>query len=135
MNLPPNSRVQDAIAAAGGITEDANVENLNLAAQLDDGSQVVVPAVSRAASPADTGSAPASTEQPQGESVAQIVNINTASQTELETLPGVGPVTAQKIIAYRQENGAFSTIEEIQKVSGIGPATFEKMKHLLSVEP
>ncbi|MBT3389738.1 MAG: competence protein ComE [Chloroflexi bacterium] len=134
--LPPESRVQDAIAAAGGFSEDAQTENLNLAALLEDGSQVIVPIVASANNtPAVAESSPIIADPPQGESVAQIVNINTASQAELETLPGVGPVTAEKIIAYRQENGAFSIIEEIQNVSGIGPATFEKMKPLITVDP
>lgn len=133
--LPPGSRVQDAIAAAGGFSENAQGENLNLAEQLEDGSQVIVPAVTKVETPAGAESSPISNAPPLGESAAQIVNINTASQAELETLPGVGPVTAEKIIAYRQENGAFSIIEEIQNVSGIGPATFEKMKPLITVDP
>lgn len=133
-DLPLDSRIQDAIQIAGGFTENAQQEGINLAAKLQDGDQVQVPAQRTSAAPL-TGET--STEyadrQTSGISTFSIVNINTASQEELETLPGIGPVTAEKIIEYRQANGDFSSIEGIQKVSGIGPATFEKIKDLITV--
>jgi competence protein ComEA len=124
--------VKDAIQKAGGMTEKAIQARINLAAPLEDGHQVVVPeegqelAVQTASEATDGGeTAQTGLNEP--------LNLNTASQQELETLPGVGPVTAEKIIAYREEQD-FSRIEEIQKVSGIGPATFEKLKDLITVE-
>jgi len=132
--LPLDSRVQNAVQIAGGFTEDAQLEGVNLAAKLQDGDQVQVPAQRTFAIPvAGSESIQNTAEQSSGISTFTIVNINTASQAELETLPGIGPVTAEKIIEYRQTNETFSTIEEIQKVSGIGPTTFEKIKDLITV--
>lgn len=139
--LSPESRVQDAITAAGDFTSQADVTALNLAAPLQDGSQVQVPAhapVETSSPTAVSSSKPQEppsqpTEQPSAPSAIILININTASQEELETLTGIGPVTAEKIIAFREENGAFTSIEEIQKVSGIGPATFEKIKDFITV--
>jgi len=138
--LPQESRVQDAIEAAGGLTGDADPSGINLAAPLEDGTLIKIPARQPTATPApERPAAPAATSPPQAESPSSasggdLININTATQEELETLSGIGPVTAQKIIAYRQENGPFTTIEEIQKVSGIGPATFEKIRDFITVE-
>ncbi len=135
-SLPVNSRVKDAIEAAGGCTEEALTENLNLASPLEDGQKIWVP------HPA-TGTPPeAGGESEEGESRAGLIplapssgkiNINTATLEELETLPGIGPVTAQKIIDFREAEGPFLYIEEIQKVSGIGPATYEKIKDQITV--
>jgi competence protein ComEA len=140
--LSPESRVQDAITAAGGFKAQANEAGLNLAAPLQDGSQVQVPAQTPVAIPSLTAAsfpkAQESPSQPTGQAseppVVILININTAGQEELETLTGIGPVTAEKIIAFREENGAFTSIEEIQKVSGIGPATFEKIKDFITVD-
>lgn len=133
-DLPLDSRVQDAIFAAGGFADDAQIDGVNLAAKLQDGDQVQIPTQRTSALP-ETGSESSqnSGEQSSGTSTFSIVNINTASQAELETLPGIGPVTAEKIIEYRQTRGGFPRIEEIQKVSGIGPATFEKIKDQITV--
>ena len=117
------------------MTEKANEGAVNIAASLEDGLQVDVPQEKEQPAPRSDGdstvvgevheeSAPAKTSYP--------IDLNTASQQELETLPGIGPVTAQKIIEYRQEN-EFTIIEDIQKVSGIGPATFEKIKEMSTV--
>ena len=138
--LPPESRVQDALAVAGGLTDEAEAAGLNLAAKLEDGQQVTVPTQIRV-----EVSTPQTPEQPQaGDPPTEapstsgpnfsLININTATQGELETLSGIGPVTAQKIIAFREENGPFTSIEEIQKVSGIGPVTFEKISGFITVE-
>jgi competence protein ComEA len=139
--LSPESRVQDAITAAGGFTSQADMTALNLAAPLQDGAQVQVsaqapvetssPTAVSSSRPQEPPSQP--TEQPSAPPAIILININTASQEELETLTGIGPVTAEKIIAFREENGAFTSIEEIQKVSGIGPATFEKIKDFITV--
>ena len=132
--LERGSRVQDAIQAAGGITLDGDTQALNLAAPLEDGALVYVPLqieaqpmmmTPGAAIPSQAGNpAPA----PGG-----LININTASQSELESLPGIGPVLAQRIIEYRQSHGPFSNAEEIMDVSGIGPGIFKKIKDLITV--
>lgn len=137
-SLPINSRVEDAIQKAGGMTEEANSNAVNLATTLQDGLQIHVPLKSE---PAILGSGvTSSSEREEGgekqtgsTTISYPININTASQAELENLPGIGPVTAQKIIEYRQEN-EFLIIEDLQKVSGIGPATFEKLKELITVD-
>ncbi len=125
--LPKGARVQDAISAAGGFLADADKSGINLARQLEDGELLDVPFGEGATIVLPTPGvevAPSETE---------LININTAAQFELESLPGIGPTTAQKIIEYREENGPFATIEDIINVSGIGPATFERIKDLITV--
>ena len=138
--FPEGARVQDAIDAAGGLLADANDTALNLAAPLEDGQQLDVP-YNNGAEPDQTASTvdlPSSEESTPDESStensdAELVNINTATLDELDSLPGIGPTTAQKILDYREANGPFSTIEEIMDVSGIGPSTFEEIKDLITV--
>lgn len=130
--LPRESRVRDAVEVAGGFSEDARYDAINQAAFLEDGSQLFVPTLNQAATSPDAVQSSADASQPEGGQPLVIININTASQAALETLPNIGPVTAQKIIAYRQEFGNFVSIEELQKVSGIGAATFEKIKDFTS---
>jgi competence protein ComEA len=129
------SRVQDAITAAGGLSSDADLSALNLAARLEDGQQLNVPA-GGGSSPAATAtagfrvltpSAPTSTPS------SRLININTASAEDLATLPGIGPTTAQRIIEYRTENGPFARIEDLMNVAGIGPATFDNIRNLITV--
>jgi competence protein ComEA len=135
-DLPASSRVGDAIEAAGGWSQDANEVALNLAKELQDGDQVRVPTVLEGEDdsiPQNDPSRFSSIEDP-ATIPDQIVNINTASSEELQTLPGIGPVTAEKIIAYRLENGDFEKIEDIQKVYGIGPAKYEAIKDLITIE-
>ncbi|MBN2547742.1 MAG: ComEA family DNA-binding protein [Anaerolineales bacterium] len=130
-SLAPGSRVEDAIRAAGGFSADANSSALNLAALVQDGERVMAPTLP----PAITAGAPAvrsGTAEPLLEA-GQLININTASQTELESLPGIGPVTAQQIIAYREANGPFAQIEDLMDVPGIGEKTFEKIRDLITV--
>lgn len=127
-DLPPDSIVRDAIDAAGGANSEADLENINLAKVLNDGDQVYVPRIGEAPTPAPPGAegeAPAATGP---------VNLNTGTQADLETLPGIGPAIAGRIIEYREANGPFATIEDIQNVSGIGPATFENIKDFITVE-
>lgn len=134
--LPLGARVMDALEQAGGFRTDANQEALNLAAPLQDGERLTIPVkptpqpTASAASPNESSSSPA-VEPP---APTGLIDINNATQEELESLPGIGPVTAQKIIAYRQEHGPFFSIEAIQKVSGIGPVTFEKIKPLITIQ-
>jgi competence protein ComEA len=136
--LPPDSRVGDAVEAAGGWTDEANTAVINLAQPLVDGMQIYVPAeneVVEALPPVVT--APDSfTRSGDGLDVANVgglVNINTAGLEELDALPGIGPSTAQKILDYREEYGRFNTIEELMNVSGIGEAKFGSVKELITV--
>lgn len=133
--VSPGSRVQDAIQAAGGFIDESDPAGLNLAALLQDGDLVRVPYKSTAGAtavlPANRLGEPAINPEP-GRAGGRI-NLNTATAEALETLPGIGPVTAGKIIAYRAEHGPFATIEAIQDVSGIGPATFAKIQDLITV--
>lgn len=134
--LPGDARVQDAVQQAGGLSAEADSQAINLAARLKDGERLVIPALSTQAQIDPTGvsrsseipTAPAASATP-----SFPINLNTASLEELDYLPGIGPVTAQKIISYRNEHGPFPTIEAIQDVPGIGPATFDKIKDLIRV--
>ena len=123
--LPPGAIARDAVEAAGGITDDAMLDQINLARKLKDGDQVYIPAEGEAIVVEGEG---------EGEVVVTgPVNINIATQEQLETLPGIGPAIALRIIEYREENGLFETIEDIQNVPGIGPATFENIRDLITV--
>jgi competence protein ComEA len=130
--LADGSRVQDAISAAGGFLADAEKAGINLARVLEDGEQLDIP-YQEGSSPVIT-EAPAVTEAPVNSS-AELININTASATELDSLPGIGPSYAQKIIQYREQNGPFQTTEDIVKVTGIGSGTYERIKDLITVGP
>ncbi len=127
--LPRGSRVNDAVQAAGGLTADAAVERINLAAPLKDGQQVLVP--SKLETTAQTGSPSASS--PTGAEANALININSALPEELDQLPGIGPAKAKEIIAYHDTNGPFLSIEDIQLVPGIGPALFEQIKDRITV--
>ena len=127
--LPNGSRVQDAVQVAGGFTEQANPESINLAAILLDGQKILVPQHTPMVDPDQSKLATI----PVG--ITYPLDLNTVDQVALETLPGIGPVTAEKIIAYRQEHGPFTSIQQIQDVSGIGPATFEQIKEFITVSP
>jgi competence protein ComEA len=127
--LPQGARVQDGISAAGGFLAEAEKANINLAQSLEDGEKLDVPFVE--------GSSPVlATPLPEVEVITtELININTASIAELDTLPGIGPTTAQKIIDYREQNGPFVNAEDIINVSGIGPASYERIKDLITVGP
>ena len=121
VTLPLGARVEDAIAAAGGLADDADPAQLNLAALVADGSQIIIG--TKDDPRGDINGATAA-----GGSAGGLVNLNTASEAELETLPGIGPVTAQKILAWRAEHGRFTAVAELQEVSGIGPKTLAQLE-------
>ncbi|NDJ87313.1 MAG: hypothetical protein GYB66_15650 [Chloroflexi bacterium] len=125
LTLPPGSRVEDAIEAAGGPTDDADLEAVNLVQILQDGDMITVPPLDDevaglAATP--TRNAP------------RIVNINLAGLEELQTLPGIGEKTAEAIIAYREENGPFESIDDLVNVPNIGEGTLEDLRPLITVD-
>ena len=131
VELPAGSRVIDALAAAGGARPGVDTADLNLARPLVDGEQIVVgldvpsaPSGSAGGVPPAVGSTTAAPPS---------VDINTADQTELETLPGIGPVTAQSILAWRTENGLFSSVDQLLDVSGIGEATLADIEPFVHV--
>ncbi len=129
--LPVQSRVVDAVEAAGGLAENASPGSVNLAAELKDGSHIYIPARNPSLENS-TGLVGSSVGISESGEMISLVNINQASLEVLIGLPGIGPVTAGKIISYREEQ-LFTKIEEIQKVPGIGPATFEQIKIYLTV--
>jgi competence protein ComEA len=125
-------RVVDAVNAAHGAKKDANLDGLNLAAPLTDGEQILVP--SSAGPGAVPGVVPVAGGVPGVAGAAGApVNINTAAEAQLEELPGIGPVLAQRIIDYRTEHGPFPTVDALDDVSGIGPATMEDLRDLITV--
>jgi competence protein ComEA len=123
--LSEGARVADALARAGGATPKAQLELVNLAAPVADGEQIVVPRRGAVAPAATDGGA--ATGVPSGP-----IHLNTATLEQLDSLPGVGPVTAQKILDYRQEHGAFGSVDELDAVPGIGPARLEQLRDLLA---
>jgi competence protein ComEA len=123
--LAQGSRIADAVARAGGATGKADLAQVNLAAPLADGEQVVVPRRGGVASATSTGGA-ASPGAP-----AAPVQLSTATLEQLDTLPGVGPVTAQKILDYREKHGAFSSVDALDAVPGIGPKRLEQLRDLV----
>jgi competence protein ComEA len=121
--LSEGSRVADALRRAGGTTRKAQLELVNLAARVADGEQVVVP---RRGSNAAAAGSPAKAGQ------SGPVHLNTATIEQLDSLPGVGPVTAQKILDYRQEHGAFGSVDELDAIAGIGPARLAQLRDLVA---
>lgn len=123
--LPQDSIVKDALVAAGGATEDADLERINLALPVTDGQQIHVPRI---------GEEGPTIQPPSRQPMVNLgVNINTADSAALESLPGIGPSLAQRIIDYRQSHGPFARIEDVMEVSGIGAATFEGIQDLITV--
>lgn len=127
-HLDDGARVADAVARAGGATAKADLESVNLAARVADGEQVAVPrrgaGVAAAVASAETAGSEAAATGP--------VHLNSATAEQLDALPGVGPVTAQKIVAYRSEHGGFRSVDELDAISGIGPARLEQLRDLVA---
>ncbi len=122
--LADGSRVADAVGRAGGPTRKAQLELLNLAARVSDGEQVVVPRRGVGGPIASGGGGTTASSGP--------VHLNSATLEQLDALPGVGPVTAQKILDYRQEHGAFGSVDELDAVPGIGPARLADLRDLVA---
>lgn len=137
VTLNKGQRIMDAIEKAGGVTEEADLSKVNLAFVLSDGQKVRIPSVNDEAGSGEefvtAGGGYNVVQGGSGGSVGVKVNINNASQTELETISGVGPSLAAKIINYREKNGKFRSIEELKNISGIGDAKFEGMKDFVEV--
>jgi competence protein ComEA len=131
--LRASDRVQDAVELAGGATRHANLDGLNLAAKLEDGRQIVVPrkGVGPGAAPATAGG-PAEGAAG-GEPSGGPVNLNTATAEQLDTLDGVGPTTAQKIIDYREQHGGFGTVNELDRIPGIGEKRMATLRGQVTV--
>lgn len=126
--LPEGSRVIDALDAAGGARRGAELSAINLAAPLQDGQQVLV--LKGGGAPRDGGAGVA--VAPEGPATS-LVNVNTASAEELETLPGIGEVLAATIIQYREEHGPFTSVDQLVDVSGIGEVTLEELRDLVTI--
>jgi competence protein ComEA len=124
--LADGARIAEALRRAGGATRKADLSLVNLAAPVSDGSQIVVPKRAPAApagtAPTDPGATPA----------AGPIHLNTATVEQLDELPGVGPVTAQKIVDYREQHGAFSSVDDLDAIPGIGPARLEQLRELVA---
>ena len=133
IELEKGARISDAIEEAGGITEEADLANVNLAYSLSDGQKIKIPNINEK-------NEEAIVEEKAGDNIIieenkeEKININKATQTEIETLPGIGPSTALKIINYRNEHGKFKNVEDIKNVPGIGDTKFENIKEYICTE-
>jgi competence protein ComEA len=143
VTLAPGARIADALKAAGGCTDGADTTGLNMARQVDDGEQIVVGMAPVKGHPAVLGSSvspgsaapgpPSSTSRPGKGAPAALINLNTATVQQLDTLPGVGPVRAAAIVAWRDANGKFTSVDQLGEVDGIGPGRLEKLRPLVRV--
>jgi competence protein ComEA len=132
VKLPPGARIADAIDAAGGALPGTDLSYVNLAQKVADGQLIVIsqsgPAGGTAGSSGSSGGAADGSSGP-----GQPINLNTASVSDFDTLPGIGPELAARIVAYRTQHGAFHSVEELRNVSGIGDAKFAEIKDLVTV--
>ena len=152
VELEENSRVNDAIEKAGGVTENAYMKDINLAYKLEDGMKIYIPSKEEVENSKNNGTSVnggvsssneyysygentngSSNVNSKKDESNKKVNINTANKEELDTLPGIGEATADKIIEYRNKNGKFKTKEEIKEVSGIGDSKYERIKDLIEI--
>ncbi len=139
VELKNNSRIIDAIDKAGGLKDEADITNINLAYIIEDGMKIHIPSKEEKESTIivesniDSGTVEQSNEIKSNNNKKLKININTATKTDLETLPGIGESTALKIIEYRKEKGKFKLIEDIKQVNGIGENKFNKIKELITV--
>ncbi len=131
IELEEGARIEDAIQKAGGINPEANLKEINLASEIEDGEKIYVPNLVEQVEETTLSSESEANTSSKSEGK---VNINKASVSELTSIPGVGASTAQKIITYREENGKFKTIEDIKNVSGIGDSKYNSMKDFISVK-
>jgi competence protein ComEA len=129
--LSGDARVADGVEAAGGLLGDAVASAINLARPLDDGEQVYVPTLDEHET--GVGSSAGSSRAAQDPASGSALDLNSADAAELEGLPGIGPATAEKIVADREQNGAFQSVEELTRVSGIGPKKLEALRELVVV--
>jgi competence protein ComEA len=136
--LAPESRVADAIEQAGGATEHADLDALNLAEPLQDGQKIHVPRKGEVSAPAVASVAPSRSPRSAPQAAAATpqfpINLNTATAEQLEAIPGIGPVLAQRIIEYRQTRGRFQSVDELLEVRGIGPKRLESMRPYVVVK-
>lgn len=123
--LPEEARLEDAIQAAGGLQDDADPQSLNLAAILTDGQRLFIPPIQEVTLSTDDKGLSVET--------SLLVNINTAGFAELDSLPGIGEVKAQAILDYRQNNGLFTSLEDLMKVDGINQSLYEKLQGLITL--
>ena len=153
VELDSGSRIANAIEKAGGIKENADMTDINLAYPLEDGMKIYIPTKEETEANKNNENTPAesyvtaasggvnskeatnsTSSSSTSDTTSKKVNINTATQEELDTLPGIGPSIAAKIIDYREQNGKFNSIEEIKEVSGIGEAKYEKIKDSITIK-
>jgi competence protein ComEA len=143
VTLAPGARIADALKAAGGSIDGADTVGLNMARQVDDGEQIVVGMAPVKGQPAVLGSSvssgsaapgpPSSPSRPAKGAPTALINLNTATVEQLDTLPGVGPVRAAAIVAWRNANGRFTSVDQLGEVDGIGPGRLEKLRSLVRV--
>lgn len=144
VKVKQGSRIEDIIEAAGGLTENADITNVNLAFEVEDGMKIRIPSNDEGNEnegniiehyiTQDSGKGVIVSEDKSSENLSLVININTANETELEQLPGIGASIAGRIIDYRNKNGKFKAIEDIKNVTGIGETKFEKIKDLIKVK-
>lgn len=139
VEVKENARINDVIAAAGGLADDVDLKNVNLAYIVEDGQKIYIPSIKDNEENRDDGEI---VTENAGENVLKeeeesgknsVININTANIEALTAIPGVGSATAEKIVTYRKENGKFKTVEDIKNVSGIGDKKYEAIKDYISV--
>lgn len=137
VTVPTGARVRDVVEAAGGASDEAEVNRVNLARVVGDGERIWVPVIG-ADPPPDIGvsnTTPESGSSDPGSAMTGLVDINTADEVRLQELPGVGPVTAAAIAEWRAQHGRFSTVDELLEVSGIGPRTLDTLRPLVQIGP
>lgn len=136
VKLPEGARIEDAIDKAGGLTEDADISDVNLAYVLEDGIKIKIPTISEEKNEEIINSSGEGIVEKEisNNSENKIININKANETDLQTLPGIGASLAGRIVEYRDSNGKFNEIEDIKNVSGIGDSKYENIKNLICVK-
>ena len=134
IELEHGQRISDAIEKAGGLTEFASLENVNLAYKLEDGQKLYIPTVEEENVSVLVENGENIIQSTNSSGKVKTININKANETELEEIPGVGPSMANKIVNYRKENGEFKSIEDLKNISGIGEKKFESMREYISVK-